>query len=38
VDLAWAPVYMAWKVALASRSSAARETEWVRTPREGEAT
>jgi GT2 family glycosyltransferase len=36
LDLAWAPVYMAWKVVLALRSSASREREWVRTAREGE--
>jgi cellulose synthase/poly-beta-1,6-N-acetylglucosamine synthase-like glycosyltransferase len=38
-DLAWAPVYMVWKIALAlsSRRSrgAARRGEWVRTTREG---
>jgi cellulose synthase/poly-beta-1,6-N-acetylglucosamine synthase-like glycosyltransferase len=38
-DLAWAPVYMIWKVALAVRSprsrGGAREGEWVRTTREG---
>ena len=40
VDLAYAPVYMAWKVALAARTSAKRDApqaEWVRTAREGEA-
>ena len=36
LDLAWAPVYMAWKVVLALRYSASREREWVRTAREGE--
>jgi cellulose synthase/poly-beta-1,6-N-acetylglucosamine synthase-like glycosyltransferase len=36
LDLAWAPVYMTWKVLLALRSSASREREWVRTAREGE--
>ncbi len=36
LDLAWAPVYMVWKVALAIRASATREREWVRTAREGE--
>jgi len=36
LDLAWAPVYMVWKVALAARSSPSREREWVRTAREGE--
>jgi cellulose synthase/poly-beta-1,6-N-acetylglucosamine synthase-like glycosyltransferase len=35
LDLAWAPVYMAWKVVLAVRSSPSRG-EWVRTAREGE--
>ncbi|HSY24506.1 MAG TPA: glycosyltransferase family 2 protein [Polyangiaceae bacterium] len=40
VDLAYAPVYMVWKVALAARTSAkqsAPQAEWVRTAREGEA-
>jgi hypothetical protein len=36
LDLAWAPVYMLWKVALLLRGSAARKGEWVRTAREGE--
>jgi cellulose synthase/poly-beta-1,6-N-acetylglucosamine synthase-like glycosyltransferase len=36
LDLAWAPVYMVWKVILAVRSSPSREGEWVRTAREGE--
>jgi hypothetical protein len=36
LDLAWAPVYMTWKMVLALRSSASREREWVRTAREGE--
>jgi hypothetical protein len=36
LDLAWAPVYMAWKVVLAVRSSPSQEKEWVRTAREGE--
>jgi hypothetical protein len=38
-DLAWAPVYMIWKVALALRSTraraGARQGEWIRTTREG---
>ena len=38
LDLAWAPVYMAWKVVLALRSSrtpaGAPKGEWVRTTRE----
>src|SRR5258708_4772158 len=33
--LLWDPVYMVWKVALALRSSRARDQEWVRTAREG---
>src|SRR5262249_34858973 len=33
VDLAWAPVYMTWKVVLAVRSPASRGQEWVRTAR-----
>lgn len=40
VDLAYAPVYMAWKVALAARTAtkqSAPDAEWVRTAREGEA-
>ncbi len=36
VDLAWAPVYMAWKVGLAARAPKAQDT-WVRTARAGEA-
>jgi 1,2-diacylglycerol 3-beta-glucosyltransferase len=36
LDLAWAPVYMVWKVALAIRASATRERGWIRTAREGE--
>jgi glycosyltransferase involved in cell wall biosynthesis len=36
LDLLWAPVYMAWKVVLALRSSASRDREWVRTAREGQ--
>jgi cellulose synthase/poly-beta-1,6-N-acetylglucosamine synthase-like glycosyltransferase len=36
LDLAWAPVYMVWKVVLAIRSSPSREGEWVRTAREGD--
>jgi len=36
LDLAWAPVYMAWKVVLALRSSSSSRGEWVRTAREGE--
>jgi hypothetical protein len=39
LDLAWAPIYMVWKVALALRSprsrAGAQEGEWVRTTREG---
>jgi len=37
--LLWAPVYMIWKVVLAlrsPRSSPSRESEWIRTAREGE--
>jgi 1,2-diacylglycerol 3-beta-glucosyltransferase len=34
LDLAWAPVYMVWKVALALRARASGEQEWVRTERE----
>jgi 1,2-diacylglycerol 3-beta-glucosyltransferase len=37
--LLWAPVYIIWKVVLAvrsPRSSPSRESEWVRTAREGE--
>ncbi len=34
LDLAWAPVYIAWKLALALRPSSARRGEWVRTTRE----
>jgi cellulose synthase/poly-beta-1,6-N-acetylglucosamine synthase-like glycosyltransferase len=36
LDLAWAPVYMVWKVVLALRSSPSKEGEWVRTAREGD--
>jgi 1,2-diacylglycerol 3-beta-glucosyltransferase len=36
LDLAWAPVYMVWKVVLAVRSSPSKEGEWVRTAREGD--
>ncbi len=36
LDLLWAPVYMIWKVVLATRSTSAREKKWVRTARPGE--
>jgi 1,2-diacylglycerol 3-beta-glucosyltransferase len=36
LDLLWAPVYMAWKLVLALRSSPSKNPEWVRTTREGE--
>jgi GT2 family glycosyltransferase len=35
LDLAWAPVYMTWKVVLALRSSGAQR-DWVRTTREAQ--
>jgi hypothetical protein len=34
LDLAWAPVYMVWKVALSVRQRKQRKDEWVRTRRE----
>jgi hypothetical protein len=34
LDLAWAPVYVVWKVALSLRPSSAQRGEWVRTTRE----
>ena len=36
LDLAWAPIYMVWKVVLALRTPRAKNPEWVRTAREGE--
>ena len=36
LDLAWAPVYMVWKAAIAFRKPAHARGEWVRTEREGE--
>ena len=36
LDLAWAPVYMVWKVLLAMKPSRARDKEWVRTARQGD--
>jgi 1,2-diacylglycerol 3-beta-glucosyltransferase len=36
LDLAWAPVYMVWKVVLATRPGAKNRGEWVRTARGGE--
>src|SRR5579872_3150434 len=36
LDLAWAPVYMVWKVVLAMKPSRARGKEWVRTARQGD--
>ena len=36
LDLAWAPVYMVWKMALMVRGNS-RPTDWVRTARAGEA-
>jgi 1,2-diacylglycerol 3-beta-glucosyltransferase len=36
LDLAWAPIYMIWKIGLALRASPSRESEWVRTERRGE--
>ncbi len=36
LDLAFAPVYLVWKIALLVRGSNARKDEWVRTAREGE--
>jgi GT2 family glycosyltransferase len=36
LDLMWAPVYMAWKVVLALRSSFSPNREWVRTTREAQ--
>ncbi len=35
VDLAFAPVYLLWKVTLLFRGGSARKDEWVRTAREG---
>jgi hypothetical protein len=32
-DLAWAPVYAAWKLTLAFRASPASRGQWVRTTR-----
>jgi 1,2-diacylglycerol 3-beta-glucosyltransferase len=34
LDLAWAPFYMVWKLALALRARASSQREWVRTERE----
>jgi 1,2-diacylglycerol 3-beta-glucosyltransferase len=34
-DLAWAPVYMAWKIALTIRQRGQKKDVWVRTAREG---
>ena len=34
LDLAWAPVYIAWKLALSLSSSGKRREGWVRTTRE----
>lgn len=36
LDLLFAPVYMAWKVALALKGGKRKKDEWVRTAREGE--
>jgi cellulose synthase/poly-beta-1,6-N-acetylglucosamine synthase-like glycosyltransferase len=36
VDLAWAPVYVVWKVWLMLRGPEEKKGEWVRTAREGE--
>lgn len=33
IDLAWAPVYVAWKFALKLRSASGTPTEWIRTER-----
>jgi hypothetical protein len=35
-DLAFAPAYVAWKVALSLQGSKQKSNEWVRTTREGE--
>jgi 1,2-diacylglycerol 3-beta-glucosyltransferase len=35
LDLLWAPVYIAWKLALAIQSPPSGQREWVRTTREG---
>ncbi len=36
LDLAWAPIYMVWKVKLIFFGSSDKKGEWVRTAREGE--
>ena len=36
LDLAWAPLYMMWKVTLLVKRSGHKKGEWVRTAREGE--
>lgn len=35
LDLAWAPVYMVWKIGLALKRPSARDATWTRTAREG---
>jgi hypothetical protein len=36
LDLAFAPAYVAWKIALSLQGSKKKSNEWVRTTREGE--